>query len=86
MILITIIWFQNFRAFVFIKNQRKNRGASTTHVNACVSVGIHLNDMEAVIETYELMSKKFLLTYANFIQHGNSKTSNVFLFLVNDAR
>ena len=29
------------------------------HMLMRVSVGIHLNDMEAVIETYELMSKKF---------------------------
>jgi hypothetical protein len=29
------------------------------HMLMRVSVGIHLNDLEAVIETYDLMSKKF---------------------------
>ena len=59
MILITITLVSKLRAFVFIKNQRKNRRAVHTHVNACFGWNSLLNDLEAVIEIHELMSKKF---------------------------
>jgi ribonucleoside-diphosphate reductase alpha chain len=44
-----------------------------------VSVGIHLDDLESVLETYDLMSKKFYTCNTDIIC-WNTKTSNVFLF------
>jgi hypothetical protein len=32
-----------------------------------VSVGIHLDDLKSVIETYDLMSKNSLPRYANYL-------------------
>jgi ribonucleoside-diphosphate reductase alpha chain len=48
-----------------------------------VFLGIHLDDLKSVIETYDLMSKKILYACnANIVQCWNAKTSNVFLFLL----
>jgi ribonucleoside-diphosphate reductase alpha chain len=37
------------------------------HMLMRVSVGIHLDDLKSVIETYDLMSKNSLPRYANLI-------------------
>ena len=57
------------------------------HMLMRVSVGIHLDDIESAIETYDLMSKKFF-THATptLFNCWNTKTSNVFLFLINNER
>jgi ribonucleoside-diphosphate reductase alpha chain len=44
-----------------------------------VSVGIHLDDLESVLETYDLMSKVFY-TCIPTLFNQEPKTSNVFLF------
>jgi ribonucleoside-diphosphate reductase alpha chain len=51
------------------------------HMLMRVAVGIHLNDLEAVIETYDLMSKKFF-THATptLVQRRNAKAANVIVF------
>ena len=57
------------------------------HMLMRVSVGIHLNDIDAAIETYELMSKKYFTPcYADPIQFRYSQTANVVMFLVGYAR
>ena len=52
------------------------------HMLMSVAVGIHLNDLEAAIETYELMSKSSLLTlllHYLILEHLNRKCLLVFL-------
>ena len=63
----------------------KSLERSATAMLMRVSVGIHLNDIEAAIETYELMSKKFF-THATptLFNAGTPKTANVVLFLINN--
>jgi ribonucleoside-diphosphate reductase alpha chain len=47
-----------------------------------VSVGIHLDDLESVLETYDLMSKKFFTHATPTLFNANTKTSNVSCFLL----
>ena len=52
-----------------------------------VAVGIHKDDMDAVIKTYNYMSEGWF-TRANpkLFNSGTLKTSNVFLFSINKGR
>jgi ribonucleoside-diphosphate reductase alpha chain len=50
-----------------------------------VSVGIHLDDLESVLETYDLMSKKVFYTcYTYIIQSGTPKPQMSSSFLQED--
>jgi ribonucleoside-diphosphate reductase alpha chain len=55
------------------------------HMLMRVSVGIHLDDLESVLETYDLMSRNSLHATPTLF-NGNTKTSNVFLFPFGYAR
>jgi ribonucleotide reductase alpha subunit len=56
------------------------------HMLMRVSVGIHLDDLKSVIETYDLMSKNSLPTLRQPYLMRVQKTSNVELFPIGDAR
>ena len=51
------------------------------HMLMRVSIGIHLNDLDAAVETYELMSKKYFTTlHQHYLirEHLNHKCHHVF--------
>lgn len=57
------------------------------HMLMRVSVGIHLNDLDAIIETYELMSKKIFYTCdTNIVQCRYTKTTTVVMLSFSNER